>query len=92
MTFWTAFKEMIGPIYGFVIQVLVPTVIVMSAICLLTMMLSKNEKAVTASRAWLKRILLAAGALLFLGLFATAMYGVITTIFDTSGQMPAIKG
>ena len=45
----------------------------------------KRSQRVTAA-------ILAAGALLFLGLFATAMYGVITTIFDTSGQMPAIKG
>lgn len=72
-------------------MVLVPTVIVMSSICLLTMKFSKNDKAVTASRAWLKRILLGAAALLLFGMFFGALYGVITTMFDLSGDMPKIR-
>ena len=88
MTFEQAFREMIGPIYPVIVYMLFPTAIALSAICLFTMIFIQNEKAVEASKQWLRRIIVGTAVLLLLGTFYMIVSWIIKTLFDTGAAVP----
>ena len=83
--------SLINRYYRILLSVVVPTAAGMAAVCLFVMMFSKSEKAVSESRAWLSRILIAFIAILAFGGVFTVIFGLVNTFFDTTGDLPKLR-
>ena len=79
-----AWNSLTTQLYQSIVSILIPTAILLAAICLFTMFLGKDEKKVAAAREWLKRIVFGTAAILLLGFIASVLYNAISSA-NTNG-------